>query len=280
MSEMKELLNLLSRYLNFDSKAITINQVNKVLKMGVNPKRAVELLLQNYFGLSAENEIVKDYFPLMINILNKKEYLDDEYYKKIKFPNKKTGHFQMKMDKYDAYEAFVCNDFLQKEDLIIPQIGYFNEPFSYPAIYENNRLWMSVTPNEIETMKKPIKEVFGVVGTIGLGLGYFTYMVSLKTNVKKVIVVEKSKEIIKLFQEYILPQFKEKDKIEILEMDAFTFLDQKIKDYKLDYLFSDIWHDVSDGLVLSSKIKMYEEEYKETNFLYWISETMKHYKEN
>jgi hypothetical protein len=52
----------------------------------------------------------------------------------------------------------------------------------FPALLENDRIWMTITPNEIEIMIKPVDEAFGHVLTYGLGLGYYAYMVSKKLD--------------------------------------------------------------------------------------------------
>ena len=95
---------------------------------------------------------------------------------------------------------------------------------------------------------KIIDRAFGNVLTYGLGLGYFQYMVSNKENVSKVTIIEKNKDIIKLFVEYILPQFPNKDKIKIICMDAFEYATNNVKDIFYDFIYADLWHDVSDGI--------------------------------
>ena len=76
--------------------------------------------------------------------------------------------------------------FKTKEGRQIPQIGFFETEFKFPALLENDRIWMTITPNEIETMKEPVDGAFGNVLTFGLGLGYYAYMVSEKENVESV----------------------------------------------------------------------------------------------
>ena len=76
---------------------------------------------------------------------------------------------------------------------------------------------MTITPNEIETMKEPVDEAFGHVLTFGLGLGYYAYMVSEKENVESITIVETNEDVIDLFNKYILPQFKNAHKIKIIQ---------------------------------------------------------------
>lgn len=278
----RRVLTLLSDFLNNHENYINTNLINKITQVGVSDKQAFILLLSSFYNLDDEDDLLIYYFPYMINELNENDYYCNEYYKNIGLTKKrkKIKNWEITTSTYKAYEAFVCNDFIYMEDKrIIPQIGYFKKPFRFLSVYENKRLWMSITPNEIETMKKPIELSRGIVCTIGLGLGYFTYMCSLKENVKKVIVIEIDKNIINLFKNTILPDFsfEQKNKIEIINADAFTFLDNDMDHLSIDYLFTDIWHDVSDGKDLYKRIKEYESKYNSVKFMYWIENTIKYY---
>lgn len=66
---------------------------------------------------------------------------------------------------------------------------------------------MSVTPNEIETMRAPIARAHGRVLTFGLGIGYFAFMAASKADVESVTVVEREAAVIRLFTRLLLPQF-------------------------------------------------------------------------
>ena len=262
------LLEKLSYYLNNNSKCININQVKKVAKGGIPEVVSINYLLKEYL------EYDYDYLKIL-NELNNNDYMNNPYYKNIKLPNKKYNNSQFKIDKYDPYELFVMDDFKENNNEILPQIGYFKRPFYYPAIYENNRLWMSITPNEINTMKNDINDSFGNVLVIGVGMLYFPYMISLKEDVKSITVIDNNQDIINLAKDIILPQFNNKEKIKIINSDAFSFLDNLNEHY--DYIYIDIWHDVSDGLPLYKKLKKYEEKYPKSIFRYWIYNTMKYY---
>lgn len=268
-----KVLEKLSYFLNFNSKAINQRQINYMVKNGVDRMLAYRSLLFDY--LEIEDAVLKNYFTWNLSLLDNKEYMNNPYYKNIKFPNVRNSKWSFKISKYEPYELFVCDDFVCEEDRIMPSLGYFDKPFSYPAVYENDRLWMSVTPNEINTMKKPVEEAFGNVCTIGLGLGYYTYMVSLKDNVSSITVIERDMEAVELFKKYILPQIPNQNKIKIILDDAFHYLEHL--DCPYDYLFIDIWHDVSDGLPLYKKLKPFEEKYPNIQFRYWIFDTIKYY---
>ena len=129
---------------------------------------------------------------------------------------------------------------------------------------------MSIIPNEIETMKDDIAKVSGKVLVYGLGLGYYPYMISLKDEVKEIVIVEKDSNIIKLFKENILPQFKNKDKIKIVQDDAFHFEKTDTKTY--DYCFVDLWHGSEDGIEFYLKFKALE--LRSKNYLYWLERSL------
>lgn len=182
---------------------------------------------------------------------------------------------ELRYDTYKPYEGFVCNDIkLLKNGRQTPQIGFFEREFQYPAVLENDRIWMTITPNEIETIKEPIEQAFGNVLTFGLGLGYYTYMVSEKDNVDTITVVETNEDVIGLFQTHILPQFKHAHKVTIVKSDAFEYAEQHLSAGKFDVVFTDLWHDVSDGIDLYLKMKRYEPLSPRTKFSYWIEKSI------
>lgn len=273
------ILNSLSRYLNEYSTTITKEDIEEVVKCGVGEIDAFAYLLAALFNLDIssnqdDKELFGNYFSKMIHKEEKKEYQDNSYYKLIKIDDEiKYKNWTLKYDSYLPYQAFVRDDMIKYlNGMIIPQIGFFDKNFKYLAIYQNERQWMSITPNEINTMKKDIEDSFGDVLTFGLGMGYFSYMASLKDNVNSVTIIEANEEVIELFNKMILPFFKNKDKIHIIHDDAFHYIENINKKY--NYLFIDIWHDVSDGLDLYQRFKKYEQEYPNMLFRYWIEKTL------
>lgn len=273
-----DILSLLSVYLNEYDKIISAGDIKKVMKAGVDETSAFALLLEGYMRLDLDPEFVDLYFPNMIKLLNAEEYIDNDYYKNIKLNRCSKNDWKITYDKYVPYQGFVYNNFkLEDDGRVIPQIGFFNTVFKYPAIYQKNKLWMSITPNEIETMKEPIKEAKGHVLTFGLGMGYFAYMASNKEEVETITIVERDKNVIELFSNVILPQFKNKDKIKIICDDAFEYMDNTFATTKCNYVFTDIYHDISDALEIYKKMQVYENKYKDIKFKYWIENTIKAY---
>lgn len=278
--ENGKLFDLLSDYLNFTPTLIGKEEIDQLVASGVSVEYAFSVLLAAHFGLDIVNcrehkQVFNEYFPKMIHRLNVYEYKNNHFYKNIKVPMKRRGNVELKYEKFAPYEGFVFNDIIQTEEgRHIPQIGFFESEFEFPALFENGRIWMTITPNEIETMKDPIDLAFGHVLTFGLGLGYFTYMVSEKENVDHVTVVEVNEHVIDLFKTYILPQFKEREKITIIHGDAFEYAKNFIKPGAFDFVFTDLWHDISDGMEMYLEMKKVERQSPTTVFSYWIEKSI------
>jgi len=223
-------------------------------------------------------EIFEEYFPDMVHLLKNKDYENNPYLKNIKIPTKKLGKWELCYKTYVPYQAFVFDDpKITRDGKIIPQIGFFEKEFSYPAVLENGTEWMLITPNEINTMRAPISGAHGKVLTYGLGLGYFAYMASEKESVSSVTIVERDKNAISLFRDIILPQMPRKDKINIICDDAFYFAETRLADSDFDFVFADIWHDPSDGVPAYKRLKETEKYLPSADFSYWIEKTLKCY---
>ena len=274
---------LLSNYLNNAPDFIDQEEINEIVQYGVSYEHAFAVILAAAFGMDIVDQeedkgLFNHYFNKMFFKLDEIEFYANPYYKNIKIPEIKIGTSEMKYEKYKPFEGFVCNDIVKtNEGRQIPQIGFFEKEFTYPAILEGGRIWMTVTPNEIETMKEPVNQAFGKVLTFGLGLGYYAYMVSEKENVESITVVETNEDVIKLFQTYLLPQFENRHKIKVIKADAFEYAQKSMAKGQYDFVFTDLWHDVSDGIDLYLKMKLFEKRCPNTLFSYWIEKSIKCY---
>lgn len=224
---------------------------------------------------NGQEDSVTDYLEASLRVLDPRIYASDPYYKDIRIPHAKEGRWELYTESYQPFEAFVCDDIRLDDDFReTPQVGFFTEPFSFPAVKESDHEWMSVKPNEVETMRSAIAAAEGEVLAFGLGLGYFAYMASLKDAVSSVTIVERDKAVIDLFQEYILPQFSTKRKIRILHADAFDVAKDLAMYGTFRFAFVDLWHDVSDGLPLYLRMKKLEKLSSSTQFSYWVEESL------
>lgn len=273
-----KLLKYLHSYLFYYDKSINLSLVNELKEYNLDDVTSFYLLLCGILDLDVNDKNNRDfldnYLLKSIDKLNISDYINNPYYQNIKVTNIKKDNWEIKKEKYLPYQGFVYNDFkLLNNYQELVSLGFFNEDFEYLAVLENDVEWMTITPNEINTMKEPILRAKGKVITFGMGLGYFAYMASLKEEVESVTIVEKDYKVISLFKKYILPQFEYQEKIKIVNMDAFEYID-KLNDY--DYLFIDLWRDVSDGLELYLKFKKYEDRIK-IKVDYWIEKSILSY---
>lgn len=184
------------------------------------------------------------------------------------------GKYSLKKVTYEPYQLFALDDIEIKDRKEISKVGYFDKPFSYAALFEGKNLWMSLNPNEINTMASAIEKAKGRVLVLGLGMGYITFMLSNKKNVSSITVIERNKENIALFKKYLLPLFTQKAKITIIEDDAINF----VKHYfKYDYIFADLWFDAEDGLEYYLKLSEIESK-NNIKIDYWLETSLKQMK--
>ena len=216
-------------------------------------------------------EIYDRYIKGHIVLCDDKEYLSNPYYQNITLKNVKEGRYALLNDIYEPYEIFALDDIKVDDNYVEhSSLGYFKDKFSFIALNEKDVTWMSITPNEINTMKEGIVKAHGNVLVFGLGLGYYAYMVSLKEEVKSITIIEKDKTIIDFFKKYIYPQFSYKEKITIIESDALKYA---VSDGKFDVLFIDLWKTPEDGIDFFLTFKKKELDYKKTAFIYWLNDS-------
>ena len=232
-----------------------INEIKQYIKEGLEEKEAMMQMFTKAFDIDYEldenKEVMDSYILNNLKKLDSKEYLDNEYAKTIKVTGKHKK-YALKYIDYEPYQLFAYDDISLEGDKENSRIGYFNQKFSYLALTEGNNIWMSLNPNEIETMKPFIDKAKGNVLVLGLGMGYVPFMMALKSEVKSVTIIEKDPEIIGLFNSLIYPNFKNKEKIKIIEDDAINYVK---KQNKYDYIFADLWHSPEDGLSLFVQLK-------------------------
>lgn len=281
MNDNDLIVRILSEYINYHPRFLTQEMVEDLASScSVTTDEAFRTLFAAACGLDTADDrehrlLEQQYFIPGVRRLDPLPYQNDDYVKVIRFPTVKHKKWELCTHSYAPYEPFVCNHpVLSRELREIPQIGYFAEEFPFPAVLENGIEWMTVTPNEVETMRAPIKECHGKVLTLGLGLGYFAFHASQKQDVTSLTVVERNPDVIELFRKYLLPQFPHKEKIRIVQADAFQYMEEKMPKECFDYLFADLWHDPSDGLDMYLRLKKYEPLAQKTKFSYWIEPSL------
>ena len=276
LEENGDFCAIIANYLNKHERLIT-EEIMEELTEGDERYDAIAFsaFLSSAFLNEGEyqDHMEREYFNRAITKLDPWVYRDDPYYRNIKIPHIKLGDWTLGEQSYAPYEGFIWKDITVDGYREIPNVGFFDTKFSFPAVFEKGVEWMAIKPNEIETMREPIAKAEGNALVFGLGMGYFAYMISQKTEVKSVTIVERDEHMSRLFCEYILPQFENKDKIRIIHADAFEFMKQQHSE-KYDFAFVDLWHDVSDGVELYIKMKKLEHLMPGTHFEYWIEKSI------
>ena len=224
---------------------------------------------------SDDHQLLEKWVKPYIIPTTREEYLSNPYYQNVKPKEIKKDGYEITYLSYKPYLPFPLNDIEVDDKDYFKEgspISYFKDEFKYLAINRDGETWMCITPNEINTMAPYIKEAKGNVLVLGLGLGYYPFMISLKDEVKNITIIEIDKTIIKLFKEHIFPFFKNKEKITIIEGDAINYLMKTHNNY--DTVFVDLWHNAVDGLPIYLKFKQMEDNHRNSHFQYWLEESM------
>ena len=232
-----------------------INKIKKLIEKGKDEKEAILEILYEYLEISDDEEAIAFVKNRIFKDLNKQ---DGDYFKNNHYASfiNKTGKFKdcsLEYLSYKPYQMFSLDDIYIDGYVEHNRIGYFAEEYQYLALLKKKEIWMSLNPNEITTMAPYIDKANGHVLVLGLGMGYVAFMMAMKSNVISVTIVEKDPQVINIFNNLIWPNFKNKEKIEIINDDAIHYLSAKQKAY--DYIFADLWHSPDDGLPLFIKIK-------------------------
>ena len=241
---------------------------------GLPLKEAYVALLSAACGLEPDTiphhrHLTDRYLAPALSFSDSAAYRCNPYYRQIRFPEITKGSWQMTHLSYQPAQLFPSGD-----PLILPDgreiqlLSCFEDHFSYPAVLEEGREWMTITPNEIETMASPIEKAWGKAAVFGLGLGYFPFMISEKDDIASVTIIERDPQIIDLFQDHLLPQFPHREKIRLIQADAFDYMSGPMEKEHYDFAFIDLWHDVSDGLPLYLKCRRLEK--PGPCYHYWI----------
>lgn len=271
-----------SNYLINDYLSVTRKDVEDLVKTQSMTKREAfitSILLAK--DISPEDEeflrMKKEGMFEKINSQNPLKYKKNPFGLLMKVDERNEGNWHLAYNYYEPFEGFLFDDVFVSQDnyyIEINSIGYFEEKVPYLTLIQNDEIWMSITPFEINTMQKAIDDATGNVITYGLGLGYFAFMALNNPNVEHVTVIEKDPKAIKIFNEEILPKIRLKDKLTIIKADAFSYTKNKFKDEKYDYVFFDIYHSAADGLSSYLKMKKFEDENENTRFVYWIENSI------
>lgn len=277
----ERLLALISEYLCFTPCAIRPEDVTSLAAdCGLALNEAYMALLAAHCRLDTakpeDARLYRGYFPQMVHQLDPAIFEADAYLQAVRPDSGAQGRIELGYDTIAPMELFVADDFqVDGQGRVLPQLGWFDRAFSFPALREDGRVWMTVTPNEINTILPAVQASHGKVLTYGLGLGYYAFHCLRKDDVSSVTVVEKNPAVIDVFRRLLLPFFPRREALTIVQADAFDYAAQVMPTQGFDTVFTDLWHDVADGIPLYRRMKALET--PGPDYLYWIEKTLRVY---
>jgi hypothetical protein len=135
-------------------------------------------------------------------------------------------------------------------------LGYFRPQNWVPTgwMFEQKlggkwRRWMSLTPMELESHMPHIAAAKGTVVVAGLGMGMYLYNILRKSEVTRVIVLERDRDVFRLFNHTTgYTKWDGAEKMELILGDAFTYR----PDFPVDFLYADIWEFLGDERALEN----------------------------
>ena len=271
------LTRLYANYLENYNTIITADMMHALCGDGsIDEADGFAAILCQLFGLDIdgspdERALIRNYITPSVRVMDAERYRSNPYYRNVKIPNVKKGTWELKSETYPAYRGVIAADMIIRDDFSeVPPLGFFTDDFVFPAVLEDGNEWMTLTPVDLDTSDEAIERAHGKVVTFGLGLGYYTYMVSEKAEVDSITVIEKNPDVIALFNEYILPQFSHPEKVRLINTDAFEYAEREMPREGYDVAFVDTWRDASDGAPMYVRMKRLEHLSPDTEFIYWI----------
>lgn len=162
---------------------------------------------------------------------------------KTNIPIGKIGDYEIIKSSPTKQEAFISNIRAPYRPIYEGEI--------ITALKYHNKIIMSDTQGEMSEMWNIINEAHGHVLIVGLGLGIILREIAKKKEVKKITVIEISREIIDLVWPNYIGKFGRKT--EIIKADIFNWKPDKKAFYNIAYY--DIWNNFcSDNLEEMKKL--------------------------
>ena len=239
----------INQFLNRCLANITDDSKNNFVGMHITKKNEKKVIKMLADAGIPEFQDMENYPSLFLSV---DEWENNPYHKNIHLDWIKDSHFTFERGKIAGFELF-NSDAIQKDpkrelnDWM--KLRAMDRNFDALYLYQDDMDWMFDAPSEANTNDVPAQRARGKVLTFGLGIGYFLYMAIQNPNVEEVTVIELSKEVIAMFQNFILPQFESTKPIHLIESDAFDYFNEEYLS-NFDYIYTDIWQSSQDGLPL------------------------------
>lgn len=261
---------------------------NDMLPRCATPEEAMGYLICAAFGIRLENpsnqQFLQHWLLPSLQNLPMEPYEAIEYRRILGEAKAARGNIVLQTDTLAPCQLFPCGDLLLNDDgTLLAPMGFFRQSYRYPALYQDGKEWMTLTPNEIETMHAPSQDLHGHVLVFGLGLGYYAYLAASQPEVTQVTVVDCNEDVAALFHDTLLPLWnKEVLCPQVVVDDAFHYVEQNgfccSDGENADIVFTDLWHDASDGMPLYQRMReLAQHSAPNTDFRYWIEPSMQYY---
>ena len=242
--------------------------------VGMHVTKATEKAVQKEMHDAGFSEFQQDEEDWPSLFLSKKEWEKSPYHANISLDLIRDDHFSYEKEKVAGRELFNV-DAIQKDpkrelnDWM--KLRAMDSNFEAIYLYQDDADWMVDAPSEAATNNIPALHAHGKIVTFGLGIGYFIYMAMQNPNVTEITVVERSEEVIAMFQRFLYPQFPQTIPLHIIQGDAFDYFNEEFLS-KFDYSYTDIWFSSNDGLQIIEKLlQQYNPPFQDTDF--WIEDS-------
>lgn len=203
--------------------------------------------------------------------LSTQEYIRNPYTSHIRFDDLSQTAFKYTQETIQAHELFSVSSIVDDENRELNdwmRLRAMDEPYQATFLWQDDEVWMLDAPSEMNTIEPYAKKAKGKVLTFGLGIGFYVYMALLNDDVESVTIVERSPEVIQLFNTVLRPQFPQSKEIKIIQGDAFDYFNEDTLN-QYDSVFVDIWQSNEDGLEMIERLlEQYLPPFEQVDF--WI----------
>lgn len=242
---------------------------NRFLGMRVTKKN--EHYIQKQMSKSGFQEFLGTSKQWPSLFIRSQDVINSPYNTAIKLNMIKNEEFRFSSERLPANQLFNVSGIIYDQNRELNdwmQLRALDEPYLANVLWQGNDVWMLDAPSESNTIDPIAGKAHGNVLTFGLGIGYFAFMALLNPNVTSVTIIEKSSSVIAMFKQYLLPQFAARDRLKIIEGDAFDYFNETFIQ-TFDYVFVDIWKSGDDGfLIIEKLLKQYLPPHNKVDF--WI----------
>lgn len=224
--------------------------------VGMHITKAQQKKIQKELHEAGFHEFSDDESTWPSLFLSADEWEKSPYHANVSLDLIKDEHFSFETIKTAGRELFNADAIVKDPARMLNDsmvLRAMDRNFDAIYLYQDDEDWMVDAPSEAATNNRPAEHAHGKVLTFGLGIGYFIYMAMNNPKVTEITVVEKSAEVIAMFERFLLPQFPDSVPLHFIHGDAFDYFNKEfISDF--DYVYTDIWKSSSDGLKIIEKL--------------------------